>query len=83
MTVSFCFAGLQIGSIFEYSNKNPVFGLLPPSSPFYTPILGFFAVTGLPSAGELQQIIVSTSVHIICLQSVCTRNGIREVEYAH
>ena len=47
--------GLQIGSIFEYSNKNPVFGLLPPSSPFYTPILGFFAITGLPSAGEPDQ----------------------------
>lgn len=50
---SFLVATAAIGSLFEWSNKNPVFGLLPPSSPFYTPILGFFAITGLPSAGFL------------------------------
>ncbi|KAK9858842.1 hypothetical protein WJX84_001615 [Apatococcus fuscideae] len=50
---SFLVATAAIGSIFEWSNKNPVFGVLPPTSPFYTPILGFFAITGLPSAGLL------------------------------
>ena len=41
----------QIGSIFEYVNKNPIFGVLPPSNPLYAPILGLFALTGLPTAG--------------------------------
>ncbi|KAK9838929.1 hypothetical protein WJX74_006105 [Apatococcus lobatus] len=50
---SFLVATAAIGSIFEWTNKNPVFGVLPPTSPFYTPILGFFAITGLPSAGFL------------------------------
>lgn len=40
-----------VGSIFEFANKNPIFGVVGPDSMFYTPILGFFAVTGLPTAG--------------------------------
>ena len=44
---------MQIGSIFEWTNKNAIFGQLGPDSPLYTPILGFFAVTGLPTAGWL------------------------------
>jgi len=39
--------------VFEFVNKNAIFGVLPPSSPLYTPILGLFALTGLPSAGWL------------------------------
>eukprot|EP01026_Neomeris_dumetosa_P020526 TRINITY_DN18270_c0_g1_i1.p3 TRINITY_DN18270_c0_g1~~TRINITY_DN18270_c0_g1_i1.p3 ORF type:complete len:172 (-),score=21.77 TRINITY_DN18270_c0_g1_i1:198-686(-) len=42
-----------VGSIFEFANQNPIFGVLPPDNPFYTPILGFFAFTGFPSAGYL------------------------------
>lgn len=42
-----------VGSVFEYFNKNPVFGVVSPDSPFYAPILGFFAFTGLPTAGFL------------------------------
>ncbi|GBG73509.1 hypothetical protein CBR_g16852 [Chara braunii] len=42
-----------VGSIFEYFNKNPVFGVVPPDSPFYAPILGFFVLTGFPTAGFL------------------------------
>ncbi|KAL2644088.1 hypothetical protein R1flu_011675 [Riccia fluitans] len=42
-----------VGSIFEYFNKNPVFGVVQPDSPLWAPILGFFAITGLPSAGFL------------------------------
>ena len=41
----------QVGSIYEYFNKNPIFGLLPPGNPLYAPILGFFAITGLPLSG--------------------------------
>lgn len=44
---------MQVGSIFEWVDKNPIFGKLPPDSPLYTPILGFFALTGLPFAGWL------------------------------
>lgn len=44
---------LQVGSIFEYANQRPVFDVIQPDSPLYTPILGFFAITGLPTAGYL------------------------------
>ncbi|CAH8308734.1 unnamed protein product [Eruca vesicaria subsp. sativa] len=39
-----------IGSVFEYSSKNPVFGVLDSDSIFYTPVLGFFAFTGIPTS---------------------------------
>ena len=41
----------QVGSIFEIANQNAIFGVLPPSNPLWLPILGFFAVTGFPTAG--------------------------------
>ena len=43
----------QVGSVFEIINKNPLFGIVQPSSPLWLPILGFFAVTGVPSAGDI------------------------------
>ncbi|KAL4859584.1 hypothetical protein ACK3TF_000673 [Chlorella vulgaris] len=42
-----------VGSIFEYVNKNAIFDVIQPDSPLYAPILGFFAVTGLPTSGLL------------------------------
>ncbi|KAL5717427.1 hypothetical protein ACHQM5_010429 [Ranunculus cassubicifolius] len=42
-----------IGSIFEYINEKPVFGLVYPDSVLYAPILGFFAITGIPTAAFL------------------------------
>ena len=42
-----------VGSIFEFTNKNPIFDVIYPDSPLYTPILGVFAVTGIPTAGFL------------------------------
>ncbi|XP_076933569.1 uncharacterized protein LOC143599513 [Bidens hawaiensis] len=42
-----------IGSVFEYVNQKPVFGLLNSDSIFYAPVLGFFAFTGIPSAAFL------------------------------
>ncbi|KAI3728324.1 hypothetical protein L6452_16958 [Arctium lappa] len=42
-----------IGSVFEYVNQKPVFGVLNSDSIFYTPVLGFFAFTGLPTAAFL------------------------------
>ncbi|PIA26291.1 hypothetical protein AQUCO_09500038v1 [Aquilegia coerulea] len=39
-----------IGSIFEYINEKPVFGVLNPDSIFYAPLLGFFAFTGVPTS---------------------------------
>jgi hypothetical protein len=42
-----------VGSVFEYFNKNPIFGVVPPDSPFWAPILGIFVFTGFPSAGFL------------------------------
>ena len=38
----------SIGSMFEYSNKNPIFDTIMPDSPLYAPILGVFGITGLP-----------------------------------
>lgn len=42
-----------IGSIFEYANQNPVFGVLNSDSIFYAPVLGFFAFTGIPTSAFL------------------------------
>ncbi|KAI4301179.1 hypothetical protein L6164_034485 [Bauhinia variegata] len=42
-----------IGSIFEYVNQRPVFGVLGSDSVFYAPLLGFFAFTGTPVSGFL------------------------------
>ncbi|KAI3712754.1 hypothetical protein L1987_71319 [Smallanthus sonchifolius] len=42
-----------IGSVFEYVNQKPVFGLLNSDSIFYAPVLGFFAFTGVPTAAFL------------------------------
>ncbi|EFJ49553.1 hypothetical protein VOLCADRAFT_104324 [Volvox carteri f. nagariensis] len=42
-----------VGSIFEFVDRNPVFGVLPPDNPLWAPILLFFAVTGFPTAGFL------------------------------
>jgi hypothetical protein len=42
-----------IGSIFEYTAKNPIFDIIEADSPLYAPILGLFAITGLPTAGYL------------------------------
>jgi hypothetical protein len=37
--------------VFEYFDKNAIFGVIPPDSPLWAPILGLFAFTGLPTAG--------------------------------
>ncbi|KAF8406761.1 hypothetical protein HHK36_008853 [Tetracentron sinense] len=42
-----------IGSIFEYVNQRPVFGVLNSDSIFYSPLLGFFAFTGIPTSAFL------------------------------
>lgn len=42
-----------VGSIFEYANQKPVFGVLSSDSVFYVPVLGFFAFTGIPSSAFL------------------------------
>ncbi|XP_043703214.1 uncharacterized protein LOC122653457 [Telopea speciosissima] len=42
-----------IGSVFEYVNQKPVFGILNPDSIFYVPVLGFFAFTGFPTSAFL------------------------------
>lgn len=43
----------SVGSVFEYVNKNALFGVLQPDNPLWAPILGLFALTGLPTAGLL------------------------------
>ncbi|XP_072997252.1 uncharacterized protein [Typha latifolia] len=42
-----------IGSIFEYVNQRPVFGVLNSDSAFYAPLLGFFVFTGIPTSAFL------------------------------
>lgn len=42
-----------IGSVFEYVNQKPVFGVLGSDSVFYAPVLGLFAFTGIPTAAFL------------------------------
>eukprot|EP00882_Tetradesmus_deserticola_P003442 GHRQ01003640.1.p1 GENE.GHRQ01003640.1~~GHRQ01003640.1.p1 ORF type:complete len:196 (+),score=44.04 GHRQ01003640.1:25-612(+) len=43
----------SVGSVFEYLDKNALFGVVQPDSPLWAPILGLFAITGLPTAGFL------------------------------
>lgn len=50
-----------VGSIFEYTNKNPIFDIIQADSPLYTPILGIFALTGLPTSGFLFYKAVSSA----------------------
>ncbi|XP_008786799.2 uncharacterized protein LOC103705013 [Phoenix dactylifera] len=42
-----------VGSVFEYVNQKPVFGVLSSDSVFYAPLLGFFAFTGIPTSAFL------------------------------
>ncbi|PUZ65444.1 hypothetical protein GQ55_3G223100 [Panicum hallii var. hallii] len=42
-----------IGSIFEYTNQRPVFGIVGSDSALYAPLLGFFVFTGIPTSGFL------------------------------
>ncbi len=49
-----CFVTIAaVGSCFEFANQNPIFGVVGPDSPLYAPVLGLFAVTGIPMAGLL------------------------------
>lgn len=41
---------LQIGSVFEYANQRPAFGVVNSDNVFYAPLLGFFAFTGIPTS---------------------------------
>ncbi|KAJ3668987.1 hypothetical protein LUZ60_010937 [Juncus effusus] len=50
-----------IGSIFEYVNQKPVFGVLNSDSIFYAPLLGFFVFTGIPTSGFLWYKSVQTA----------------------
>ena len=42
-----------VGSAFELAGGRAAFGVVSPDSPFYKPLLGGFAATGLPTAGWL------------------------------
>lgn len=42
-----------IGSVFEYVNQNPIFGVINADSVLYAPVLGFFAFTGIPTSAFL------------------------------
>ncbi|GAB2279050.1 hypothetical protein Dimus_013711 [Dionaea muscipula] len=42
-----------IGSVFEYVNQKPVFGVVNSDSILYGPLLGFFAITGIPTSAFL------------------------------
>ena len=50
-----------VGSIFEYTAGKPIFDVIASDSPLYAPILGLFAVTGLPMSGYLFYKAVSTA----------------------
>lgn len=42
-----------VGSMFEFVNQKPIFGVIQPDSIIYAPILGFFAITGIPASAFL------------------------------
>lgn len=37
--------------MFEFANKNAIFGVVQPDSFLWAPILGMFALTGIPTSG--------------------------------
>ncbi len=43
----------QVGSMFEFANKNAIFGVVQPDNFLWAPILGLFALTGIPTSGML------------------------------
>lgn len=54
---------MQIGSVFEYVNQRPAFGVLNPDNVFYAPLLGFFAFTGIPTSVSLDFRLIIDSIH--------------------
>lgn len=58
---------LQIGSVFEYVNQRPAFGVLNSDSVFYAPLLGFFAFTGIPTSVSLEFTLIIVSLHQITM----------------
>lgn len=51
----------QTGSLFEFSAKNPLFGVVGSDSPFYAPILGLFMVTGFPTSAYLFKLCIDAA----------------------
>lgn len=37
--------------MFEFANKNAIFGVVQPDNFLWAPILGLFALTGIPTSG--------------------------------
>lgn len=69
---------MQIGSIFEYVNQKPVFGVLSSDSIFYAPVLGFFAFTGIPSSVSV--FVPAFDVLVSLIDIMIWIDGIRESE---
>lgn len=61
---------MQTGSWFELKNGNAVFGVLKPDNPLWGIILGFFGVSGYPTAGVLALDILSALL-VYCCFSYC------------
>jgi hypothetical protein len=57
---------IQVGSVYEYANKNPIFGVIPSDSGLYAPILGFFVLTGFPTAVSASSFHVCAVEHFNC-----------------
>ncbi|EMS67200.1 hypothetical protein TRIUR3_23958 [Triticum urartu] len=53
--------GERDGRAPKYTNGRAVFGVVGTDSPLYAPILGFFAVTGIPTSGYLWYKAVQTA----------------------
>jgi hypothetical protein len=67
---------LQVGSIFEYFNRHAIFGVVSPDNLLWAPILGFFAITGFPSAGALRSYVwpvIIQRAFLLCLSRVALR----------
>lgn len=50
-----------VGSVFEYVNRHAIFDVVQPDDPLWAPILGLFAITGLPTSGFLFYKAVSSA----------------------
>ncbi|KZV58818.1 polyadenylate-binding protein 6-like [Dorcoceras hygrometricum] len=65
-----------VGSIFEYVNERPVFGILNSDSVLYAPLLGFFVFAGIPtSVPSSVGVGVASSLFVPCSNLVVVFRG--------
>lgn len=65
--------------MFEFANKNAIFGVVQPDNVLWAPILGLFALTGIPTSGAWTQ--TRAIIHYVNKQAICfTRPCLQQIK---